>query len=118
MKKQTKNSFKGAGRVAFLAQPRKDRIQKMVDEGYPLTVIYEKYKNELNISYEQFTRHARKHLRSKPHENEGRETKPGQQDNSQTAISPKPIIYDEESEDSIIFDEEHIKRKANEEDLF
>lgn len=116
MKKQTKDSFRGAGRVSFLA--RKDRIQKMIDEGYPLTRIYERHKADLNISYGQFTRYINQYLRSKPHENEGRETKPGQQDNSQTAISPKPIIYDEESEDSIIFDEEHIKRKANEEDLF
>lgn len=112
MKKQTKNSFKGAGRVAFLAQPRKDRIQKMVDEGYPLTVIYEKYKDELNISYEQFTRHARKHLRSKPHENDRTDSKQREQPSSEPTATQEQTHNDGIEEP--IFDEE----KANKGDFF
>jgi hypothetical protein len=66
VKKETKKTFLGAGRVAFLA--RKAAIEKMIGEGYPLIFIYEKHSRELNISYSQFARYVRKYIRSEPHE--------------------------------------------------
>lgn len=107
MKKKTESSFRGAGRVSFLA--RKDRIKKMVDEGYPWTVIYEEYKKELNISYGQFTRYVNKYIRSKPH---GAEEKPREQSSAEK-LSNNPTVYDEAAEDPI-FDE----KKADEGDFF
>lgn len=71
MKKETKKTFIGAGRVAFLA--RKAAIEKMIGEGYPLIFIYEKHSRELNISYSQFARYVRKYIRSEPHGNERKE---------------------------------------------
>lgn len=108
MKKQTKDSFRGAGRVSFLA--RKDRIQKMIEEGYPLTRIYERHKADLNISYGQFTRYINQYVRSKPHDSEGKESKPREQINTEQPIE-EPVIHDEEEP---IFDE----KKANEGDFF
>ena len=65
MKKQTNGDFRGAGRVSFLA--RKESIQKMLDEGYPLTAIYKQHKSDLNISYGQFTRYIQKYFRNEDH---------------------------------------------------
>lgn len=69
MKKQPRKSFLGAGRVAFLA--RKENIQKMIEQGYPLIFIYEKYSDELSISYSQFVRYVQKYFRREQHGSEG-----------------------------------------------
>ena len=67
---ELKKNSRGAGRVAFLA--RIEDIRKMIDAGYTLLVIYEKYEKHLKISYSQFARYVTRYIRSKPrYENEG-----------------------------------------------
>lgn len=66
MKKETKKSFHGEGRVAFLA--KKDAIKKMVDEGYPVLFIYRKFEKEVKVEYSQFARYVRKYIRSETNE--------------------------------------------------
>lgn len=102
MKKETKKTFLGAGRVAFLA--RKAAIEKMIGEGYPLIFIYEKHSRELNISYSQFARYVRKFIRSSTHETE--RINPALPDEAvETGIDPssppkkKPAIKQESEQD-------------------
>ena len=55
---------RGIGRVAFLAH--RAAIQQAVDEGWPLTVVYEKYKSELSITYSQFARYVARFIDKLP----------------------------------------------------
>ena len=55
---------RGIGRVAFLAH--RAAIQQAVDEGWPLTAIYEKYKSELSITYSQFARYVARFIDKLP----------------------------------------------------
>ena len=72
---ELKKNSRGAGRVAFLA--RIEDIRKMVDAGYSLLVIYEKYEKHLKISYSQFARYVTRYIRSKPrYEKEGEKRVP------------------------------------------
>jgi hypothetical protein len=72
---ELKKNSRGAGRVAFLA--RIEDIRKMIDAGYTLLVIYEKYEKSLKIGYSQFARYVTRYIRSKPrHENEGEKPAP------------------------------------------
>jgi len=53
----------GLGRVAFLASLEK--IREEVNGGWPLSQIYKKHEKSLaGMSYPQFTRHVRKHIRA------------------------------------------------------
>jgi hypothetical protein len=52
---------RGAGRVAFLAHI--EAIQTAVDEGWPLTAIYERHKAELAITYSQFARYVARYIK-------------------------------------------------------
>lgn len=61
---------RGTGRVAVFA--RKEEIQKLIEQGYPLIQIYEKYEDKLTIGYAQFVRYLNQYIRSKPDENEGK----------------------------------------------
>jgi hypothetical protein len=60
MTEQTQQKRTGMGRVAFKA--RLQDIQKDVDAGYPLTIIYEKHKDGLGITYSQFARYAQRYI--------------------------------------------------------
>jgi len=53
----------GTGRVVVRANLR--AIQGLLDEGWPLTTVYQRVKNSLaGVSYRQFSEHVRRHLRS------------------------------------------------------
>jgi hypothetical protein len=56
---------RGIGRVMFLAHL--EAIQKGVDEGWPLTALYEKHKGELVITYSQFARYVSRYIRKAAH---------------------------------------------------
>jgi hypothetical protein len=72
---ELKKNSRGAGRVAFLA--RIEEFRKMIDAGYTLLAIYEKYEKPLKIGYSQFARYVTRYIRSKPrHENEGEKPVP------------------------------------------
>ncbi len=53
----------GTGRVVVRANLRV--IQGLLEEGWPLTTVYQRVKNSLaGVSYRQFSEHVRRHLRS------------------------------------------------------
>jgi hypothetical protein len=52
---------RGLGRVRFLAHL--DRIRASVTMGYPLRLIYEEHREELDTSYCQFARYVKKFIR-------------------------------------------------------
>ncbi|MBS7736777.1 MULTISPECIES: TraK family protein [Pseudomonadota] len=60
MAEAPKKSSRGAGRVAFLA--RLDSIRKMVEEGYPVVLIYEQHGEGMGISYSQFARYVARYV--------------------------------------------------------
>ncbi|HEU4854381.1 MAG TPA: TraK family protein [Nitrosospira sp.] len=102
MEKAPRKKFRGAGRVAFLA--RKEGIQKMIEEGYPNLVIYEKYGDELKISYSQFARYIRKFFVSK-------EKKPDSPAKEKKKVIEKPIVEVQKEEKK---DAEKIRSKFEE----
>lgn len=53
---------RGVGRVAFLA--RLDEFRKLVDAGWPITIIYEDHGTSTGLSYSQFVRYVGKYLRT------------------------------------------------------
>src|SRR5690349_4855046 len=53
---------RGSGRVPFLANL--EAIKNEVDQGWPLSATYEKFKEKLDISYIQFTRYVRKYIQA------------------------------------------------------
>jgi hypothetical protein len=53
----------GFGRVAFLTQ--RIEIQQEIEAGYTLTMIYEKRKESLGITYSQFARHVQRYISKK-----------------------------------------------------
>ena len=52
---------KRRGRIAFIALRETIRIE--IEQGWPLTAIYEKHTGRLGISYSQFTRYVGVHIR-------------------------------------------------------
>ncbi len=56
---------RGIGRVAFLAHL--PAIQQGVDEGWPLTALYEKHQAELVITYSQFARYVARYITKAAH---------------------------------------------------
>jgi len=52
---------KRRGRIAFIALRETIRIE--IEQGWPLTAIYEKHTGQLGISYSQFTRYVGVHIR-------------------------------------------------------
>jgi hypothetical protein len=59
-KPSSKQSY-GLGRVAFKAHLAD--IQREMDAGYTMALIYEKRKASLGISYSQFARHVQRYIR-------------------------------------------------------
>jgi Family of unknown function (DUF5338) len=59
-KPSPKQSY-GLGRVAFKAHLAD--IQREMDAGYTMALIYEKRKASLGISYSQFARHVQRYIR-------------------------------------------------------
>jgi len=59
-KASPKQSY-GLGRVAFRAHLAD--IQREMDAGYTMALIYEKRKDSLGISYSQFARHVQRYIR-------------------------------------------------------
>ena len=120
MKKKTDDTFRGAGKVAFLA--RQTSIKKMVDEGYPLTVIYKKYGKELNISYGQFTRYVNKHIRSRLDEENDPESSARSQETIATDTKPPTTENEDKSTEKNkggkAFKDDSADRAKNDEDLF
>ncbi len=51
---------RGAGRVPFLAHLQS--IRSMVEAGWPLSAVYEKHQDVLEISYIQFTRYVGRYI--------------------------------------------------------
>lgn len=58
---------RGVGRVAFLA--RLDEFRKLVNAGWPITIIYEDHGSSTGLSYSQFVRYVGKYLRTPPTRN-------------------------------------------------
>ncbi len=56
---------RGIGRVAFLAHL--PAIQKGVEEGWPLTALYQKHQAELVITYSQFARYVARYITQAAH---------------------------------------------------
>ncbi len=56
---------RGIGRVAFLAHL--DAIRNGVEEGWPLTALYEKHQGELVITYSQFARYVARYITKAVH---------------------------------------------------
>lgn len=85
---------KGVGRVSFLAhlQP----IKKMVEEGWPYTAIYEKYQDQLGMSYIQFTRYIGQYItgasEAKPKVAISKETDISKQEETPVISSSKGVI--------------------------
>ncbi|NNM59268.1 MAG: hypothetical protein HKM04_05585 [Legionellales bacterium] len=51
---------RGLGRVTFLA--KQGLISEAIEAGWPLTLIYEKHAEKLNISYSQFSRYVARYI--------------------------------------------------------
>jgi hypothetical protein len=51
------------GRFAFISL--RETIQAEIEQGWPLTVIHEKYAGQLGMGYSQFTRYVAVHIRAK-----------------------------------------------------
>lgn len=51
---------RGLGRVSFLA--KQGVISEAIAAGWPLTSIYEKHAEKLNISYSQFSRYVARYI--------------------------------------------------------
>jgi hypothetical protein len=62
----------GTGRVAFLA--RKNDIKERIDSGRTSMSVYREYQKQIDISYSQFARYVVKFIRSKPDENQGKQS--------------------------------------------
>lgn len=62
MEKPPGKKHRGVGRVAFLA--RIETIQAEIEQGWPLTAIYERHQGALGITYSQFARYVRHYLRN------------------------------------------------------
>ena len=52
---------KRRGRIAFIAL--RETIRTEIEQGWPLTAIYEKHAGQLGIGYSQFTRYVGVHIR-------------------------------------------------------
>lgn len=61
---------RGSGRVAFWA--RKDQINTRIEQGYPLTWIYDDMKGKMNIGYGQFCLYVKRYI-SEPKKEKERE---------------------------------------------
>ncbi|OKP00828.1 TraK family protein [Xenorhabdus eapokensis] len=69
--KNTK-TYRGQGRVAFLAHI--DLFRTLVEKGYPLKVIYADHKDKLQIGYPQFTKYVNRYiLKTKPNGHQKKE---------------------------------------------
>lgn len=82
--------FKGSGRVAFFKY--KEEIRKaVIDEGYPVKIVYENLGEKMPISYQMFHRYVRRYvLLDEPQPKEEPPTlvkKPSKE-------RPKPFTYD------------------------
>jgi hypothetical protein len=56
--KQNRQSW-GVGRAAFLAHAA--AICAEIDQGWPMTKVYQKFKDQIGVGYRQFSRHVRTH---------------------------------------------------------
>jgi hypothetical protein len=56
--KKSRQSW-GAGRAAFLAHAT--AICAEIDQGWPMTTVYQKFKDRVGIGYRQFNRHVKAH---------------------------------------------------------
>jgi hypothetical protein len=79
---------RGLGQVAFRARIKP--IKKAIDAGWPLLSIYNKYSDNIPISYGQFTRYVSKYI-TKVTENPS-PTLSSTTQNNQNQSSPQPII--------------------------
>lgn len=61
MKEPIEREWRGAGRVAFLAN--QDKIAADLKSGYTVRKVYDQIENRLCISYSQFTRYVNKYIR-------------------------------------------------------
>lgn len=55
-------SYKGAGRVGFIAN--QEAITERFKRGEPLSVIYSDFSDKLGIGYSQFARYVSRYIRS------------------------------------------------------
>jgi hypothetical protein len=60
MEDQTPGRGYALGRVAFKAHS--EAIRKEVEAGYPLTTVFNTYKDRLGITYSQFRRHVNRYI--------------------------------------------------------
>lgn len=58
---------RGVGRVAFLA--RLDEFRRLIEAGWPITLIYEDHGTSTGLSYSQFARYIGKYVRTPPTRN-------------------------------------------------
>jgi hypothetical protein len=56
--KQKRQSW-GVGRAAFLAHAA--AICAEIDQGWPMTIVYQKFKDRVGLGYRQFIRHVKAH---------------------------------------------------------
>ena len=63
--KPSTKRYKGQGRVAFLANFEK--IQNLVEAGWPLQAVFDQCQDGLGIQYIQFRRYVRQYIPVKEH---------------------------------------------------
>jgi hypothetical protein len=55
--------FRGEGRVQFLSH--QETFRQEIEKGWPLTAVYDRHKDKLDISYMQFSRYVQRFITGK-----------------------------------------------------
>lgn len=76
------------GRATFLVH--RDEIEKMIEAGHLLTGIYEDKREELEISYAQFTRYVARYITANKHQKGEGSARPEPRTGIETAPEIRP----------------------------
>ena len=79
---------RGVGRVAFLA--KLDNFRRLIEAGWPITLIYEDHGISTGLSYSQFARYIGKYVRTPPTRNRSTEQPNTQPAIEETSSEPLP----------------------------
>lgn len=86
MEQRSGKKFRGEGRVQFLSH--QETFRQEIEKGWPLTAVYERHKEKLDISYMQFSRYVQRFIT-------GKTTAPGKtikQPSAAQDLQPESVI--------------------------
>lgn len=91
---EQKRTYRGAGRIAFLA--RVDDMKELMKAGYPMLAIYEGYQSELKISYSQFARYVSRYIKRQEKEESKLKIKKDGEEKSVKPEASKKVKFGED----------------------